>query len=139
LSAVAQMRERSSSLLLPSTPMEGRRIDPDQVIKAGELSLPLICCSSQENRHCTLPGHHSRDGPGHGDCRWAGPKSTSAWELAVPLVCCVVAGWGRDALLYSLISWDLWQVGELASGSEESENWPFHQLQYLGEWALHFA
>lgn len=36
---------------------------PQHLQQVGDLTQPLICCSSQENRSCASPGQHSRADP----------------------------------------------------------------------------
>lgn len=73
LHAVTWVRERwpLHCLLLSTT---GRKVGP-KVIRAGELSIPLIFFSNQKARSWTLPGQHSR--ARDGDCTWASMKNMS--------------------------------------------------------------
>lgn len=62
LSAVQWCWQGRDSLpsLLPLTPETSRKVGLNGVVRAGELSLALTCCSTRENRLCTSPGQYIR-------------------------------------------------------------------------------
>lgn len=70
LSAVGQCKRGKDVLPYPCPLplMAAERAGPE-VMRAAELSLPLTWDSTQESRLCTLPGQHSRVGPGCEGCR----------------------------------------------------------------------
>lgn len=61
----------------PSAHGVGGITDPE-VLRVEELLLPLIRCSTQENRPCILPRQYSKTDPIGGGV--GGPAITCAWE-----------------------------------------------------------
>lgn len=64
----------------------------------GELVLPLMSYSTQENEPCISPGQHSRAHAGGGESKGASPEGENMGELEPPLICYEVAWAGGDDL-----------------------------------------
>lgn len=113
---VARIRERYHP---PPTPHHLRKPgDLALVMRAGELAVPLISCSTLESRLCTSPGQHSKVDTGRRGHGKTGPEGMK--ELTVPLVCHVVA-WARERC--PLTPCHLWLAEELAPRPSEQESW----------------
>lgn len=117
-------RERCPLHTCISLVTNGRQESWSQNIEAGELALPLICCSIQKSRP-----HLSPNGTVELvlDVGIAGELAPRAFVWKTQL-CPLSAGWwnggGRNALLPSLIPCHLWQAVKLVPASYEWKNWP---------------
>lgn len=98
------------------------RADPGDV-RAGELSLPLSGCSTQDSRPYTSPGQHIRADPDGGP-QVSQPEGVNIGELT-PQLTCLAPVWATERCLPPpLPPCYLWQVGKLALESREQENIP---------------